>query len=110
MCMRVCYLDSHEAGLCCYLVIYIKGKATSVRGRETSGIPPFLDNRLTDGGEVVQPYALAALYSPGRFLVFVSIRGWVDPRVIMRLEGLGKLKNAITSSSGLEPAIFRLVA
>jgi uncharacterized membrane protein len=21
--MRVCYLDSHEAGLCCYLVIHI---------------------------------------------------------------------------------------
>jgi hypothetical protein len=23
MCMRVCYLDCHEAGLCCYLVIHI---------------------------------------------------------------------------------------
>jgi hypothetical protein len=22
MCMRVCYLDCHEAGLCCYLVIH----------------------------------------------------------------------------------------
>jgi hypothetical protein len=22
--MSVCYLDCHEAGLCCYLVIYIK--------------------------------------------------------------------------------------
>jgi hypothetical protein len=24
MCMRVCYLDWHEAGLCCYLVIHIE--------------------------------------------------------------------------------------
>jgi hypothetical protein len=24
MCMRVCYLDCHEAGLCCYLVIHIE--------------------------------------------------------------------------------------
>jgi hypothetical protein len=24
ICMRVCYLDSHEAGLCCYLVIHIE--------------------------------------------------------------------------------------
>jgi hypothetical protein len=38
---------------------YVKGKATPVTGREgplvcdTSRLPHFLDNRLTDGGEVV---------------------------------------------------------
>jgi hypothetical protein len=43
---------------------------------------------------------------PGRFLVLISVR--VDPRAIVRLEGLGQLKNPMTS--GFEPATFRLVA
>jgi hypothetical protein len=47
--------------------------------------------------------------APGRFLILISVPGWVDPRVTVRLEGLGQLKNPMTSS-GAESATFRLVA
>jgi hypothetical protein len=44
---------------------------------------------------------------PGRFLVLVSVGGWVDPRAIVWLGWLGNLKKE-TNSSGLEPGIFLL--
>jgi hypothetical protein len=48
--------------------------------------PTFSDIRLKDGGQVVR------FLPPGRFLVLIFVRGLVDPRPILLLEGFGKLK------------------
>jgi hypothetical protein len=86
-------------------------KTIPVTGREgpqCCETPYFPDNRLIDGGEVSltrrPPFT-----SPGRFLVAISVRGRVDNRVTVRLEGSDQLKNQMTSS-GIEPPILRLVA
>jgi hypothetical protein len=46
---------------------------------------------------------------PGRFLVLISVRGWVNLRATVWLERLGQLKNSMTSL-GFEPTTFQLAA
>jgi hypothetical protein len=41
-----------------------------------------------------QPYAPAALYTPGRFLVLISVRSWVNLRAIVRLGGFFSIKKS----------------
>jgi hypothetical protein len=71
--------------------------------------PTFSDIWLIDGSKVVSP-----MHQPhlplGRFLVLISVRGWVNPRAIVQLEGLGKLKKKNPPHPGLDPVTFRLVA
>jgi hypothetical protein len=58
---------------------YETGKTILVTGRggphgyETSRLPHFLHNRLADGGEVVSPTCRPP-FTPGRFLVLISVR------------------------------------
>jgi hypothetical protein len=60
--------------------------------------PTFSDIRLTDGHMAVNPTP-RPLVTPRRFLARISVRGLVDPRAIVRLEELGKLKKSTSSGT-----------
>jgi hypothetical protein len=74
-----------------------KGKAPPITGRggplgcEPSRLPHFLDNRFTDGGKVASLTRLPP-FTPQEDSWYLFL---LDPRAIVRLEGLGKLKKRI---------------
>jgi hypothetical protein len=81
----------------------VKGKSVLVTGRVglygcvMSRSSHFLENRLTDGGEVVSlTHRPPALYSQedSRYSILLEAESTI--RVIVRLERLGQMKNPMT--------------
>jgi hypothetical protein len=80
------------------ILLNVEAEAILVTGRggleccETSGLPCFLHNRLTNGSGAVS-LKLRMSLTPEGFLVLICVRVCVKPRDIMRLEGLFQTKN-----------------
>jgi hypothetical protein len=67
-----------------------------------------LDNRLTDGGEVVS-HTRRSLFTTQEYTWYSFLLEAESTPGTVRLEWLGELKNPM-ASPGIEPATFRLVA
>jgi hypothetical protein len=99
-------------GCTVHFQVKVKDKVIAVTDREGPYICEMsrLAHFLDISSQLVVTLSTLRAGSPlpiGRFLVLISIRGWVDLRAIVRLEELGQLKNPMTS--GIEPVTFRLV-
>jgi hypothetical protein len=78
-------------------------QAAEARCIETSRLPQVLGNGLRDGGMTVGFMRRPCFTTR---VILLSVRHCVNPRVNVRLEGLGKLKISVTSR--IEIATFRV--